>query len=215
MVSLTRVVPPDPPPTRWSTRSACIRIVHPYWVVAARPSRLELPGQDQGGSSNNVCGDCHRMPFLVSTNTAFTGMDAPTWRGAYDRFLILPQGRLNVAGLLDFDRQTFLNGGFPERAMWRLSWGNDPQFDLMDTRTWTLDVFPSVPPVITTTELGIAGSVNESAVSYVVVAGSPVPVVGGGFSAQVGLSDPPADTATVVADDGLSQTTRTVIVTGN
>ncbi len=23
-------------------------------------------------------------------------MDAPTWRGAYDRFLILPQGRLNI-----------------------------------------------------------------------------------------------------------------------
>ncbi|MDP6928726.1 MAG: hypothetical protein QF412_03395, partial [Planctomycetota bacterium] len=41
----------------------------------------------------NVCGDCHRMPFLVSTNTPGSGMDAPTWRGAYDRFLILPQGR--------------------------------------------------------------------------------------------------------------------------
>ena len=35
----------------------------------------------------NVCGNCHRMPFLVSTNTPGTGMDAPTWRGAYDRFL--------------------------------------------------------------------------------------------------------------------------------
>ena len=29
-----------------------------------------------------------------------TGMEAPTWRGAYDRWLILPQGRLN---LIDFD----------------------------------------------------------------------------------------------------------------
>ena len=40
------------------------------------------------------------MPFLVSTNTPGTGMDAPTWRGAYDRFPILPQGRLNI---IDFD----------------------------------------------------------------------------------------------------------------
>ena len=28
----------------------------------------------------------HRMPFWVSTNTPGTGMDAPTWRGANDRF---------------------------------------------------------------------------------------------------------------------------------
>ena len=40
----------------------------------------------------NVCGDCHRMPYWVSTNTPGSGMDTPTWRGAYDRFLILPQG---------------------------------------------------------------------------------------------------------------------------
>jgi hypothetical protein len=40
------------------------------------------------------------MPHWVSTNTPGTGMDAPTWRGAYDRWLILPQGRLNI---IDFD----------------------------------------------------------------------------------------------------------------
>ncbi len=63
----------------------------------------------------NVCGNCHRMPFWVSTNTPGTGMDAPTWRGAYDRWLILPQGRWNVIDLRGrFDREN----GFPERSMW-------------------------------------------------------------------------------------------------
>ena len=75
----------------------------------------------------NVCGDCHRMPFLVSTNTPGTGMDAPTWRGAYDRWLILPQGRLNI---IDFP---FYRGlaerGAPERGVWRMSWGGRERFD--------------------------------------------------------------------------------------
>ena len=75
----------------------------------------------------NVCGDCHRMPFLVSTNTPGTGMDAPTWRGAYDRWLILPQGRLNI---IDFP---FYRGlaerGAPERDVWRMSWGGRERFD--------------------------------------------------------------------------------------
>ena len=56
---------------------------------------------DAGGTPGaNLCGNCHRMPYWVSTNTPGSGMDAPTWRGAYDRFLILPQGRLNI---IDFD----------------------------------------------------------------------------------------------------------------
>ena len=46
------------------------------------------------------CGNC-LMPFLVSTNTPGTGMDAPTWRGAYDRWMILPQGRLNIIDLMN------------------------------------------------------------------------------------------------------------------
>ncbi|HSR70124.1 MAG TPA: dockerin type I domain-containing protein [Acidobacteriota bacterium] len=63
----------------------------------------------------NTCGDCHRMPFWVSTNTPETGMDAPTWRGAYDRWLILPQGRVNLVDLmLPSARQT----GIVERDMW-------------------------------------------------------------------------------------------------
>ena len=63
----------------------------------------------------NVCGNCHRMPFWTSTNTPGTGMDAPTWRGAYDRWLILPQGRWNV---VDLRGQGDRNAGFPERSMW-------------------------------------------------------------------------------------------------
>lgn len=75
----------------------------------------------------NVCGDCHRMPYLVSTNTPGTGMDAPTWRGAYDRFLILPQGRLNI---MEFDFYARIaKEGIPERKMWQFSWGGRKRFD--------------------------------------------------------------------------------------
>ena len=75
----------------------------------------------------NRCGDCHRMPFLVSTNTPGTGMDAPTWRGAYDRWLILPQGRLNI---IDFDfYQRVAEQGTPERNVWQFSWGGRKRFD--------------------------------------------------------------------------------------
>ena len=75
----------------------------------------------------NVCGDCHRMPHLVSTNTPGTGMDAPTWRGAYDRFLILPQGRLNIHEF-PFYRDV-ANRGQPEEDIWRFSWGGRERFN--------------------------------------------------------------------------------------
>ena len=75
----------------------------------------------------NVCGNCHRMPFLVSTNTPGTGMEAPTWRGAYDRWLILPQGRLNIIAF-DFYRR-IAEQGAPERNVWRMSWGSRRRFD--------------------------------------------------------------------------------------
>ena len=52
------------------------------------------------GTGAQTCGDCHRMPFLVTPNTPGTGMDAPTWRGAYDRFMITPQARTNVIDLM-------------------------------------------------------------------------------------------------------------------
>ena len=75
----------------------------------------------------NVCGNCHRMPFLVSTNTPGTGMDAPTWRGAQDRWLILPQGRLNI---IDFDFfRRVIERGAPEREIWQFSWGGRTRFD--------------------------------------------------------------------------------------
>jgi hypothetical protein len=75
----------------------------------------------------NVCGNCHRMPFLVSTNTPGTGMDAPTWRGANDRYLILPQGRLNI---IDFDFYARVaERGQTERNIWQFSWGGRRRFD--------------------------------------------------------------------------------------
>ena len=75
----------------------------------------------------NVCGNCHRMPFWVSTNTPGSGMDAPTWRGAYDRFLILPQGRLNI---IDFDfYRRIAERGIPERNIWQFSWGGRSRFN--------------------------------------------------------------------------------------
>lgn len=75
----------------------------------------------------NVCGDCHRMPHWVSTNTPGTGMDTPTWRGAYDRWLILPQGRLNMVEF-DFFRR-IAEAGAPERSVWQLSWAGRPRFN--------------------------------------------------------------------------------------
>jgi len=54
-------------------------------------------------------------------------MDAPTWRGAYDRFLILPQGRLNI---IDFDfYRRVAERGIPERNVWQFSWGGRRAFD--------------------------------------------------------------------------------------
>jgi YVTN family beta-propeller protein len=88
---------------------------------------FHIKGNHEGKPKPNVCGDCHRMPFWVSTNTPGTGMDAPTWRGAYDRFLILPQGRLNI---IDFDFYRHVaERGIPERELWRFSWRSKPRFD--------------------------------------------------------------------------------------
>ncbi len=82
---------------------------------------------DPGKPEPNICGNCHRLPFLASTNTPGTGMDAPSWRGAQDRWLILPQGRLNVVAL-DFYR-SIAERGAPEREIWRFSWGGRSRFD--------------------------------------------------------------------------------------
>ncbi|MEM7475733.1 MAG: ankyrin repeat domain-containing protein [Planctomycetota bacterium] len=88
---------------------------------------FHIEGDFQGDPRPNVCGDCHRMPFLVSTNTPGSGMDAPTWRGAYDRWLILPQGRLNI---IEFDFfRSIAERGIPERNLWQFSWGGRRRFD--------------------------------------------------------------------------------------
>ena len=54
-------------------------------------------------------------------------METPTWRGAYDRFLILPQGRLNIIDFPFYRRVA--EEGIPEREMWRFSWGGRSRFD--------------------------------------------------------------------------------------
>ena len=75
-----------------------------------------------------TCGDCHKMPYLVSTNTPGTGMDAPTWRGAYDRWMILPQGRLNIIDLLNL---AGVSDRFPERDIWSLAGSTDENWRMV------------------------------------------------------------------------------------
>lgn len=88
---------------------------------------FHITGDAGGTPGANHCGDCHRMPFWVSTNTPGSGMDAPTWRGAHDRFLILPQGRLNI---IDFDfYRRVAEAGNDERRIWQFSWGGRSAFD--------------------------------------------------------------------------------------
>lgn len=88
---------------------------------------FHIEGDLQGNPTPNVCGDCHRLPFWVSTNTPGTGMEAPTWRGAYDRWLILPQGRLNI---IDFSfYRSIAQAGAPEESVWRLSWAGRQRFN--------------------------------------------------------------------------------------
>ena len=82
---------------------------------------------DPSRTRPNVCGNCHRMPFLVSTNTPGTGMEAPTWRGAYDRFLILPQGRLNIIEFPFY--RSVAERGQSEEEIWRFSWGGRRRFN--------------------------------------------------------------------------------------
>jgi len=78
-------------------------------------------------SFTSKASDCHRFPHMVSTNHPTIGMDTPTWRGAYDRFLILPQGRINMVTLPPF--AALAERGIPERDLWRFSWGLREEFD--------------------------------------------------------------------------------------
>ena len=85
----------------------------------ARDGFFEFSFINDSGESTGAqtCGDCHKMPFLVSSNTPGTGMDAPTWRGAYDRFIITPQARTNVIDLMHLVN---MDDTFPERNIWLL-----------------------------------------------------------------------------------------------
>ena len=87
-------------------------------------------------TGTQTCGACHKMPFLVSTNTPGTGMDAPTWRGAYDRWMLLPQGRLNIIDLMQI---VSMGPSFPERDMWVLAGAS---LDIWDMVLQTSTGFP-------------------------------------------------------------------------
>ena len=51
----------------------------------------------------------------------------PDMARAYDRFLILPQGRINMVTLPPF--AALAEQGIPERELWRFSWGLREEFD--------------------------------------------------------------------------------------
>lgn len=87
-------------------------------------------------AGTQTCGACHKMPFLVSTNTPGSGMDAPTWRGAYDRWMLLPQGRLNIIDLMQIVN---MGSSFPERDMWILAGAS---LDIWDMVLQTSTGFP-------------------------------------------------------------------------
>ena len=116
-----------------SDRDALARFILsiPYPPAPERPASNVLTREARDGffefnfindsgetTGAQTCGSCHLPPFLVSTNTPGTGMDAPTWRGAYDRWTMLPQGRLNIIDLMTIVR---MDDTFPERDMWILA----------------------------------------------------------------------------------------------
>ena len=93
----------------------------PYPPAPERPITNELSEVGVEGymefNLEKDCGTCHRHPFLVTTNTGGTGMDAPTWRGAYDRWMVTPQARLNIIDLLNIVN---IPHSFPEDRIWIL-----------------------------------------------------------------------------------------------
>ena len=132
--------------------------------------------EGNGGGRAGVCGDCHRLPHLVSTNHPTIGMDTPTWRGAYDRFLILPQGRINLVTLQPFAELAEL--GIPERELWRRTWGQreafDPVWDMVEehstgysgafARQATLDQASLLKPITSDIINALEQSAREEAI---------------------------------------------------
>ena len=66
------------------------------FTIGAEPER---------GGCNRV-GVCHTAPFWAGTNTPGSGFDAPTFRGLYDRHLLLPNGR---GGMWEYLRLSDIN----------------------------------------------------------------------------------------------------------
>ena len=114
----------------------------PFPPAPTRPFTNELSNSAQVGffefnylndsgttTGSQACGACHKPPFLTTTNTpssrdvqngdvgSFNGMDAPTWRGAYDRWVVTPQARFNVIDLIERIGMD-LNGDLPEQEVW-------------------------------------------------------------------------------------------------
>ena len=90
-------------------------------TAAAREGFHEFNFINEAGGRTTgaqTCGACHRPPFWVSTNTPGTGMDAPTWRGAYERWMITPQARTNIIDLMEIVN---MDRSFPERDIWILA----------------------------------------------------------------------------------------------
>lgn len=108
----------------------------PYPPAQERAYTNELSPEAVAGFNEfhleNDCGQCHRMPFWNSTNTPLSGMDAPTWRGAYDRWLILPQGRLNLIDVMDlFTGGSTSANGFDEREIWEIAGATDGMWQMV------------------------------------------------------------------------------------
>lgn len=86
---------------------------------------------NEGRSTCGVTG-CHKMPFWTGTNIPGSGMDAPSFRGLPDRWLMLPQGRTNIFELVDAlsvpstnDVPWDFDKGFDELSMWALTFGTE------------------------------------------------------------------------------------------
>jgi hypothetical protein len=85
--------------------------------------------------NRGTCGTfaCHKMPFWTGTNIGgLNGMDAPSFRGIPDRWLLLPQGRTNIFELVDALSVPTTNEvpwdydkGFDELSMWALTFGTE------------------------------------------------------------------------------------------
>lgn len=114
----------------------------PYPPARERPFDDLLTSQARTGfddffikdSPNSVAGQtcgslgCHDMPFWTSTNIPGSGMEAPTFRGLPDRWLVLPQGRVNMIELYGRNGSK----GFDERDMWLriISGSSAPQWQM-------------------------------------------------------------------------------------